>query len=63
MNDSIALDRTDLRLLALLQTQGRTSNADLATQINLSPSACLRRTQRLEAAGIIAGYRTGRGRV
>ncbi|MEE7547564.1 Lrp/AsnC family transcriptional regulator [Xanthomonas sp. Kuri4-1] len=56
MNDSIALDRTDLRLLALLQTQGRTSNADLATQINLSPSACLRRTQRLEAAGIIAGY-------
>ncbi len=56
MNESIALDRTDLRLLALLQTQGRSSNADLATQINLSPSSCLRRTQRLEAAGIIAGY-------
>jgi Lrp/AsnC family leucine-responsive transcriptional regulator len=53
---SIALDRTDLRLLALLQTQGRTSNAELATQIRLSPSACLRRTQRLEEAGIIAGY-------
>lgn len=56
MAASIPLDRTDLRLLALLQTQGRTSNADLAAQINLSPSACLRRTQRLEAAGIIAGY-------
>ena len=56
MPASLPLDRTDLRLLALLQTQGRTSNADLAAQINLSPSACLRRTQRLEAAGVIAGY-------
>ncbi|WP_066098619.1 Lrp/AsnC family transcriptional regulator [Xanthomonas massiliensis] len=50
------LDRTDLRLLALLQQQGRASNADIAAQVRLSPSACLRRVQRLEAAGIIAGY-------
>jgi len=56
MAEIVELDRTDLRLLALLQTQGRASNADLAAQINLSPSACLRRTQRLEAAGVIAGY-------
>ena len=56
MNQSIVLDRTDLRLLALLQTQGRSSNAELAVQVNLSASACLRRIQRLEAAGIIAGY-------
>lgn len=56
MGEKVELDRTDLRLLALLQTQGRASNADLAAQINLSPSACLRRTQRLEAAGVIAGY-------
>lgn len=56
MPSSIPLDRTDLRLLALLQTEGRTSNADLAARINLSASACLRRTQRLEAAGIVAGY-------
>lgn len=56
MAEKVELDRTDLRLLALLQTQGRASNADLAVQINLSPSACLRRTQRLEAAGVIAGY-------
>ncbi|WCE05810.1 Lrp/AsnC family transcriptional regulator [Pseudoxanthomonas sp. JBR18] len=56
MAEKVELDRTDLRLLALLQTQGRASNADLAAQINLSPSACLRRTQRLEAAGVIAGY-------
>ena len=47
---------TDLRLLALLQRAGRASNADLAAQVNLSPSACLRRIQRLESAGVVAGY-------
>ena len=56
MNAAAALDRTDLRLLALLQRDGRASNADLATQVNLSPSACLRRIQRLESAGVVAGY-------
>ena len=56
MYETIALDRTDLRLLALLQRDGRATNADIAAQVNLSPSACLRRVQRLEAAGVIAGY-------
>ena len=56
MNAATALDRTDLRLLALLQRNGRASNADLAAQVNLSPSACLRRIQRLESAGVVAGY-------
>ena len=56
MNAAAALGRTDLRLLALLQRDGRASNADLATQVNLSPSACLRRIQRLESAGVVAGY-------
>ena len=56
MNAAAALDRTDLRLLALLQRDGRASNADLATQVNLSPSTCLRRIQRLESAGVVAGY-------
>ncbi|WP_024868438.1 Lrp/AsnC family transcriptional regulator [Pseudoxanthomonas suwonensis] len=51
-----AFDRTDLRLLALLQREGRASNADLAAQVNLSPSACLRRIQRLEASGVVTGY-------
>ena len=49
-------DATDLRLLALLQNQGRISNADLAERANLSPSACHRRVQRLEAEGFIARY-------
>lgn len=56
MAESVTLDRTDLRLLALLQQQGRAPNSDIATQVNLSASACLRRIQRLEAAGVITGY-------
>jgi Lrp/AsnC family transcriptional regulator, leucine-responsive regulatory protein len=56
MAESVALDRTDLRLLALLQREGRAANTDIAAQVNLSPSACLRRIQRLEAAGAISGY-------
>ena len=54
--DGARLDRTDLALLAELQADGRVSNADLAERIKLSPSACLRRVQRLEAGGIVAGY-------
>ncbi len=56
MANSLSLDRVDLLLLALLQQDGRATNADLAAQVNLSPSACLRRVQRLEAAGVIQGY-------
>jgi DNA-binding Lrp family transcriptional regulator len=54
--DSPSLDRLDLRLLSLLQADGRISNTDLAQRIGLSQSACLRRVQRLEAAGVIEGY-------
>lgn len=50
------LDRTDLAILATLQAEGRIANAELAGRVNLSPSACLRRVQRLEADGIIQGY-------
>ncbi|NLG59068.1 MAG: Lrp/AsnC family transcriptional regulator [Gammaproteobacteria bacterium] len=54
---SIQLDRTDLQLLAELQRRGRLTNAELAERVHLSPSACLRRVQRLERSGVIAGYR------
>jgi Lrp/AsnC family leucine-responsive transcriptional regulator len=50
------LDRTDLRLLAVLQSEGRITNAELAERVSLSPSACLRRLQRLEADQVITGY-------
>ena len=52
-----SLDRTDLLLLAELQRAGRQTNAELAERVNLSPSACLRRVQRLERDGVVSGYR------
>jgi DNA-binding Lrp family transcriptional regulator len=50
------LDRIDLNILAQLQRNGRMSNVDLADLVGLSPSPCLQRTKRLEAAGYITGY-------
>ena len=50
------LDATDRRILAVLQKDARITNADLSEQVNLSPSACHRRVQRLEEDGIIAAY-------
>ena len=54
--DTPSLDRTDLALLAILQREGRISNAELAERVSLSASACLRRVQRLEQSGVLAGY-------
>lgn len=50
------IDATDRRILAVLQREGRMTNAELAEMVNLSASACHRRVQRLERAGVIAGY-------
>lgn len=54
---AVALDRVDLLVLAELQRDGRQTNAELAERVHLSPSACLRRVQRLERSGVLAGYR------
>ncbi|MEQ1531532.1 MAG: Lrp/AsnC family transcriptional regulator [Methylococcales bacterium] len=51
------LDRYDLQILQILQTEGRISNQDLADRISLSPSPCLRRVRTLEESGLISGYR------
>jgi Lrp/AsnC family transcriptional regulator, leucine-responsive regulatory protein len=51
------LDATDLAILTRLQRDGRIANVDLAEEVSLSPSSCLRRTKALEAQGVIAGYR------
>jgi Lrp/AsnC family leucine-responsive transcriptional regulator len=53
----IALDRTDWRLLAELQRDGRATYAELARAVAMSPSAVAERVRRLEEAGVIAGYR------
>jgi len=50
------IDQTDRRILAALQKHGRMTNAELAERINLSPSACHRRVQRLERERVITGY-------
>ncbi len=51
------LDNYDKAILNALQENGRLSNQEIADQIGLSPSACLRRFKALEEAGIIVGYR------
>lgn len=51
------MDEIDRRILHVLSSEGRLSNAALAERVNLSASACLRRVQELERQGIIVGYR------
>lgn len=50
------IDSTDRRILMVLQNTGRMSNAELSERVNLSPSACHRRVQRLEKEGYIRDY-------
>lgn len=50
------LDSMDRRIMTVLQKSGRMSNADLSERVNLSPSACHRRVQRLEKDGYIRDY-------
>src|SRR5947208_1972674 len=52
----IELDKTDRKILAILQADGRLSNQDVADRVSLSPSPCLRRIKRLEEAGVIRQY-------
>jgi Lrp/AsnC family leucine-responsive transcriptional regulator len=50
------LDRTDIRILEVLQADGRLSNQEVAERVSLSPSPCLRRIKRLEEQGVIRRY-------
>ena len=50
------LDAVDKRLLAALQQDAHLTAEALSARLNLSPSQAGRRRQRLEAAGLIAGY-------
>jgi len=52
-----AIDQFDRKILALLQADARLTNNDLSERVNLSPSQCSRRRQRLEEAGLIRAYR------
>ena len=50
------MDRTDRRIVAALQRDGRARLADLSAEVGLSPTPLARRIARLEAEGVITGY-------
>lgn len=50
------IDKIDLRILRVLQTDGRISNLKLAESVHLSPTAVLERVKRLQRDGYILGY-------
>ena len=52
----MALDKFDKGILEALQRDGRVSNVQLAAQVNLSESACLRRVRALEDGGYVDRY-------
>ncbi|HWT12147.1 MAG TPA: Lrp/AsnC family transcriptional regulator [Allosphingosinicella sp.] len=47
------MDRTDLKILAILQEDSSLPVAEIAARVNLSQTPCWRRIQRLEAQGVI----------
>jgi Lrp/AsnC family leucine-responsive transcriptional regulator len=50
------LDKISKKILAELQNDGRISNVELASRVNLSPAACLERVRKLQESGYIVSY-------
>jgi len=50
------IDGIDIKILTILRQDGRASNAEIARQVGMAPSAILERIRKLEARGIITGY-------
>ncbi|MFO0940985.1 MAG: Lrp/AsnC family transcriptional regulator [Pirellulales bacterium] len=50
------MDEIDIRILELIQTNGRVANADLARELQMAPSAVLERVRKLEQRKIISGF-------
>ncbi|MGR6439350.1 Lrp/AsnC family transcriptional regulator [Proteus mirabilis] len=53
---SIKLDKIDKHILQVLQRDGKIQNIELAKEVGLSPSPCLRRVRLLEESGVITRY-------
>lgn len=51
------LDAIDRKIIGILRVNGRIPNNELAAEVGLSASACLRRVKLLEQNGVIRGYR------
>lgn len=47
------MDRLDQKILNILQRNASRTNADIADEVGLSPSSCLRRVRRLHKNGVI----------
>ena len=54
----IELDNIDIQILGLMQDNARISNADIARELNMAPSAVLERVKKLEQKKVITGYST-----
>lgn len=54
--DRAPLDPIDRRILSLLQENARTTNADIAREVDMAPSAVLERIKKLEQRGVVTGY-------
>ncbi len=52
----MALDRSEIEILRVLQGEGRISNVELAERVGMSESPCFRRVRKLEEGGLIRGY-------
>lgn len=50
------LDTIDIKILRILQTEGRIRSIELAERVGLSPTPCARRVKMLEDEGVITGY-------
>lgn len=57
MPESIDFDTYDRRILAELQADARLSMAELGRRVHLSQPAVTERVRKLEASGVIGGYR------
>jgi Lrp/AsnC family leucine-responsive transcriptional regulator len=56
--NEITLDKVDLSILRLMQENARISNADLARELEMAPSAVLERVKKLEQKNVILQYTT-----
>jgi Lrp/AsnC family transcriptional regulator, leucine-responsive regulatory protein len=53
---AVKIDKTDLKILKIIQEDGRITNLQLSTQIGLSPAPTLERVRKLEKHGIVDSY-------
>ena len=54
----VILDNIDLQILAIMQSNAKIANVELARQLEMAPSAVLERVKKLEQKEVILGYST-----